>query len=181
MFSINKIKCAVFVAVALAAVSAQAQFAATGTTSVSVTVGAEASLQVNTATTTLTNVGSVFNAYTGATSLTYKMRSTNVGGTGTITLKVTTDFGPAGGPSVLTPPTAGDALAYSCVIAAPAASCAGPITSSTAAATSVATFGTDAHSANAGNAGSINWTLTDDPLYVTGTYAATVTFTISAT
>src|ERR1017187_8698273 len=105
MFSINKTKCAVFVAVALASVSAQAQFAGTGTTSVSVTVGAEASLQVNTATTTLTNVGTIFAQYTGSTSLTYKMRSTKVGGTGTITLKVTTDFGPAGGPSVLTPPT----------------------------------------------------------------------------
>src|SRR5450755_4194383 len=101
-------------AVSLAAVSAQAQFAGTGTTSVSVTVAAEASIQVNTATTTLTNVGTIFAAYTGTTNLTYKMRTPKVGGSGTITLQVTSDFSPATGPSVATPPTAGDALAYTC-------------------------------------------------------------------
>ena len=103
----------------LLTISAQAQFAGTGTTTVSVTVGAEASLQVNTATTTLTNVGTIFNAYTGSTSLTYKMRTTKVGGSGTITLQVTSDFSPANGPSVATPPTAGDALSYTCTAAAP--------------------------------------------------------------
>jgi hypothetical protein len=45
----------------------------------------------------------------------------------------------------------------------------------------VGTFGAAAHSAVAGNSGSVAWTLTDDPAYGTGTYAATVTFTISAT
>ena len=49
------------------------------------------------------------------------------------------------------------------------------------AATSVATFGAAASSAKAGNTGSVAWSLTDDPVYATGAYAATVTFTISAT
>ena len=180
MFSISKIKIAVLAVAILAAVSAQAQFAGTGTTSVSVTVAAEASIQVNTATTTLTNVGTIFAAYTGTTSLTYKMRTTKVGGSGTITLQVTSDFSPANGPSVTTPPTAGDALAYTCTVAAPGTACVGSVNSSTAAATSVATFGTDAHSAAAGNAGSVAWTLSDDPTYKTGAYSATVTFTVSA-
>jgi hypothetical protein len=45
----------------------------------------------------------------------------------------------------------------------------------------VATFGAGASSAVAGNSGSVAWTLTNDPLYHTGAYSATVTFTISAT
>jgi hypothetical protein len=160
--------------------AAQAQFAGTGTTTVSVTVAAEAAIQVNTATTTLTNVGTIFNNYTGSTSLTYKMRTTKVGGSGTITLQVTSDFSPANGPSVGTPPTAGDALAYTCTVSAPGTACAGSVTSSTSAATSVATFGANAHSAFIGNSASVAWTLSDDPLYETGAYSATVTFTISA-
>lgn len=162
--------------------TAHAQFAATGTTTVSVAIGPEAALQINTSTSTLTAAGTTFNSnYTGTTSLTYKVRTTKVGGSGTITLKVTTDFGPSGGPSVGTPPTAGDTLAYTCTLTAPGTACSGSQTSSTSASTSVGTFGTDAKSASAGNGGSVAWTLTNDPQYSTGTYTATVTFTISAT
>ena len=166
-------------AASLAAISAEAQFNTTGTTSVSVVVGAEASIQVNTATTTLSNVGTIFANYTGTTSLTFKMRTTKTGGSGSITLKVTSDFSPASGPSVATPPTAGDALSYTCTVATGTA-CTGSVNSSTASSTSVATFGADFHSASAGNAASVAWTLTDDPTYKTGTYAATVTFTVAA-
>jgi hypothetical protein len=158
-----------------------AQFAATGTTTLSVTVGAEAALQVTTSTTTLAAVGTIFNNYTGTTNLTYKIRTTTATGTGAITLKVTADFAPAGGPSVTTPPTAGDLLAYTCTVAAPGTACAGSQTSSTAASTSVSTFGAGASSANAGNAASTSWTLTNDPVYKTGAYTGTATYTISAT
>lgn len=162
--------------------TARAQFATTGTTTVSVAIAPEAALQINTSTSTLTAAGTTFNAnYTGSTSLTYKVRTTKVGGSGTITLKVTTDFSPAGGPSVGTPPTAGDTLAYTCTLTAPGTACSGSQTSSTTAGTPVGTFGTDAKSASAGNGGSVSWTLTNDPQYSTGTYTATVTFTISAT
>jgi hypothetical protein len=102
-----------------------AQFAGTGTTSVSVTVGSEAAIQVNTATSTLTSAGTTFNNYTGSTAFTYKIRTTKVGGTGAVTVQVTSDFSPVGGPSVATPPTAGDALAYTCTVAAPGTACAG--------------------------------------------------------
>ena len=102
------------------------------------------------------------------------------GGSGSITLKVTADFGP-GGPSVLSPPTAGDTLAYTCTLTAPGTPCSGSQISSTTAGTAVGTFGADAKSASAGNGGSVAWTLTNDPMYSTGTYTATVTFTISAT
>ncbi|MBZ5728205.1 MAG: hypothetical protein LAP87_24865 [Acidobacteriia bacterium] len=154
---------------------------ATGTTTVSVAIAAEASLNITTGSTALTTSGTTFsNPFTGSTSLTYKIRTTKVGGSGTITLKVTSDFSPANGPSVATPPTGGDALTYTCTLAAPGTACTGSLTSSTTASTSVGTFGTDAKSTSGGNTGTINWSLTNDPLYSTGSYSATVTFTIAA-
>jgi len=177
----NKRKILAFAAALAACPAMHAQFAATGTTTLSMTVAAEAALQVTTTTTTLAATGSIFNAYTGTTNLTYKIRTTQSTGTGTLTLKVTSDFSPANGPSVATPPSAGDALTYTCVAAAPATACSGSITASTTAQTSVATFGAGASSANAGNTASTAWSLTNDPIYQTGAYSATATYTISAT
>jgi len=157
------------------------QWAATGTTQLQVTVGPEAALLINTATTALTTPGTVFTDYTGTTSFSYKIRTNSGTHGGNITLEVTTDFAPAGGPSVGTPPSAGDTLTYTCTVAAPGTGCSGTVTASTTAATSVATFGASAHSAKAGNAGSTAWDLTNDPTYVVGTYNATVTYTISLT
>ena len=153
----------------------------TGTTTVNVTVAAEAALNITNGTTNLTSTGTNFTNYTGSTSLTYFIRTTQSTGAGTLTLKVTTDFAPTGGPSVATPPTAGDALSYTCTVAAPGTACTGSQTSSTTASTSVGSFGADAHSNLAGNAASVSWALTNDPKYKTGSYSATVTFTISAT
>jgi hypothetical protein len=154
--------------------------AQTGTTNLSVTVSAEASITINTATTTLTSA-SAFAPFTGTTSYTYIIRTSDSTGTGSIQLQITTDFSPSGGPSVATPPTAGDRLAYTCSVASPGTACSGTINSSTSAQTSVATFGADAHSAVAGNSGSVSWSLTDDPKYKNGSYTAVATFTISAT
>jgi hypothetical protein len=153
----------------------------TGTTSLSVVVAAEAALTVNTATTTLATASTTFaNPFTGTTNLTYFVRTSKTSGTGSITVKITSDFSPAGGPLVATPPSAGDALTYGCTVSAPGTACTGPITALTTAATSVATFGTAQSSAKAGNSASLAWSLTDDPAYAAGTYAATATFTISA-
>jgi hypothetical protein len=163
----------------IAAPASYAQFAATGTTNLSVTVGPEAGLQVTTSTTTLTAAGTVFNPYTGTTNLSYKIRTTQSTGSGSVTLKVTSDFS-AGGPSVTTPPSTGDALTYTCTAAAPGTGCSGSQTASVSAATSVATFGAGASSSNAGNAASTTWSLTNDPVYKTGSYSATVTYTIGA-
>ncbi len=165
---------------ALTAGPAWSQFAATGTTSVSVTVAAEAAIRIDTSTTTLTQ-GAVFANFTGTTNFTYKVRTTAATGAATIQLQVTSDFAPGGGPSVASPPSAGDALTYTCTVSAPATACSGAQTSSTASVTGVATFGAGATSAVSGNSGSVAWTLTNDPRYATGAYAATVTFTISAT
>lgn len=152
----------------------------TATTTVSVNVAAEAALVIGNASTPLTSSGTNFSNYTGSTAFTYFIRTTQAGGTGTVNLKVTTDFTPANGPSVTTPPTAGDALSYTCTVSGPGAPCSGSQVSSTAATTPVATFGAGAHSAIAGNAASVSWTLTNDPTYNTGSYSAVVTFTINA-
>jgi hypothetical protein len=149
------------------------------TSTVSVTVGPEAGLTINTANATLTSVGTNFADYTGNTSFTYFVRTSATSGTGAITVKVSSDFGPAGGPSVVTPLTSGDALSYVATATSPASAATGAQTAATTA-TSVATFGAGAHSAKAGNGGSTAWTLTNDPAYATGSYSATLTWTISA-
>jgi len=174
------------IAIVLTSSQANAQLGSgTGTTTLSVTVGAEAGLTVA-ATSNLTSVGTNFTSFTGSTALTYYLRTTQSTGSGSITLKVTTDFAPAGGPSVGTPPTAGDALTYTSSGSAPGNNGTGAVmaftnvTASTTAQTNVATFGADNRSLFAGNSESVAWTLTNDPKYKTGTYSATVTFTISA-
>src|SRR5437899_785479 len=103
----------------LAAGLASAQFAGTGTTTLQVTPRREAAIQINTASTALSTSGTVFNNFTGTTNITYKIRTTQSTGAGSITLQVTSDFSPVGGPSVATPPTAGDTLKYTCTVAAP--------------------------------------------------------------
>ena len=161
--------------------AASMSFAQSGSTSptniLSVVVGPEGGLTIGgSGTTNLVTTGNFAN-YTGTTAMTYYIRTTETGGTGTITEKVTTDFAPAGGPSAA---SATDPLTYGCTVALPGTACTGPVTASTTSSTSVATFGAAAHSAKAGNSASVAWALVDDPVYKTNTYTATVTFTISA-
>jgi len=164
--------------------TASAQFAATGTTTLSVVVPPEAAISVTTATTNLATASTTFGtAITGTTNFTMKFRTTKTTGGGTVTVRITTDFSPAGGPSVATPPTAGDALSYSCTTTSTNAVCiTGSLNASTAAATNVIqSMGAGKSSANAGDTGTVSWSLTDDPVYAQGTYTATATFTIAAT
>jgi hypothetical protein len=157
---------------------APSAFAANATT-VSVTVGAEGLLTIPAAT-TLSGAGGFAN-YTGSTAFNYMIR-TNAAGS--VTLQVSTDFSPTLGPSVAVPPTAGDALTYSCTAAGTSTptACSGPVTASTTTTTSVLTVGANKYSAaSPGDTGTVSWTLTNDPKYKVGTYTATVQFTISAT
>jgi len=173
-----------FVAVALLLMSplghAQGLGTPTVTNQVTVTVNSEAALTIGASATNLTSLGTNFSDYTGTTPFTYFIRTTNSTGTGFIKLQVTTDFAPAGGPSVGTPPSASDTLSYTCTVSNPGTACSGSQISATASQTSIATFGANAHSAKVGNSASVNWTLTNDPLYTTGSYTAVVTYTISA-
>jgi len=162
----------------LALALSPAAFAAS-TTSVTVAVGAEASISVGAAT-PLTEAGNFAN-YTGTTTFTYQIRTTPSTGTGSVSVKVTTDFAPTGGPSVASP-AAGDSLTYSCTATGTSTptACTGPITALTTAATNVLNVGADKHSTLAGDSGTVIWTLTNDPNYKVGSYTSVVTFTVAA-
>ena len=89
---------------------------------------------------TLTHTGTIFTAFTGAAALQYRARTSTSGG-GAITVKATTDFPCAsGGPCILTPPTAGDKLTYTCSGATLGTNCSGTQTVSTTASTNVVTI-----------------------------------------
>jgi hypothetical protein len=139
---------------------------------------------------TLSKAGTLFNSYTGAVTIQYRARTTAATGTGSITVKATTDFVCAsGGPCITTPPTAGDALTYICTGATLGSNCAGTQTVSTGVGTNVVTAIPAAACTGGGspcstadpNTVNLNFSLTDDPKYKTGSYSATLTFTISAT
>ncbi|MGD0224878.1 MAG: hypothetical protein ABSF71_21325 [Terriglobia bacterium] len=138
---------------------------------------------------TLTHAGATFSAFTGGVTLNYRARTTASSGGGTITVKATTDFTcSSGGPCIGTPPTTGDALTYTCSGATLGTNCSGTQTVSTKTATTVVTIpagactgaGTPCNNA-ATNSVSVSLKLTDDPKYKTGSYSATLTWTISAT
>jgi len=172
----------------LLATTAFAQATATGTTNLNLTVSNEANISITTANTALASGGTTFNDYTGTTNYVYQIRTTQATGTGSITLKITSDFSAGGGglPSVAVPATAGDALTFTCTSAA-GTPCAAAQTASTTASATAVTFGANAHAgapgavATSGAAGSVTWDFTNDPKYPTGGYTAIATFTISAT
>ncbi len=130
----------------------------------------------------LTTGVTTFQPYTGTVALSYSARTTATGG-GSITLTVTNDFSPTGGPSV-----ASGVLQYTCAGATLGTACSGTQTASTSAQTPVVTLpasactgGGGACSSQSPNSVNLTFTLTDDPAYATGSYAAKVTLTISAT
>lgn len=130
----------------------------------------------------LTGSGTTFVAFSGSLSVSYRVRTTSGGG-GTITLRATSDFSPAGGPLIST-----GALTYTCGGTTLGASCSGTLAVSSTAQTLVVaipgqacTGGGGACSAADPNSVSIGFVLLNDPGYQTGTYSAQLTFTISAT
>ncbi len=137
----------------------------------------------------LAHTGTTFSAFAGAVTLDYRARTTASTGSGTITVKATTDFTcSSGGPCIGTPPSTGDALTYTCSGATLGTVCSGTQTVSTKTATTVITIpagvctGAGSPCGNAAtNSVSISFKLTDDPKYKTGSYSATLTWTISAT
>jgi hypothetical protein len=174
-------------ALLLAASTAFAQaHTASGTTTLSLVVGNEANIAITNSTTNLSTSATTFSDYTGTTNFKYQVR-TSSGGSGSITVLITTDFsaGGPGLPSVQTPPTAGDTLTFTCT-AAVGSACSSAQTASTTVAATAISFGANAHAGAPGAVtngadGSVIWSLTNDPAYAAGTYTAVATFTISAT
>jgi hypothetical protein len=136
---------------------------------------------------TLTKTGTAFRNFTGSLAIQYRARTTQSSGGGTITVQATSDFTPAHGPSIASPPSVGDALRYTCSGATLGTNCSGTQTVSTTASTNVVTFSASECTGGGGSCSStdpdtvtVSFTLTNDPKYKTGTYSATLTFTISA-
>jgi hypothetical protein len=165
-------KRSLFTVVAAAALTIVPAFAQTGTSTLGVTVGPEANFASAFSASTLTAADTKFGGFGGTTSLTYKIRTSQSSGTGSITVGVTT-FG-ANGPAVAD-------LAYTCTAPSSGTPCSASTPASATLATSVVSFGADAHSADAGDIGSAVWTLADRTNVKTGAYSSTATFTISAT
>jgi hypothetical protein len=165
--------------VLLAASVCYADNSNTGTSVLDLTVGNEAAIVVGT-TPAFTSVG-IFGTYTTSTPFTYYIRTSQTSGTGSITVQFNSDWAGSGGPSITTPPTAGDYLSYVNTVSSPGTiGAAGNITALSSP-YSVATFGANATSAISGNPGSVAWSLVNDPKYAQGSYSVTATFTISAT
>jgi len=123
-----------------------------------------------------------FSPFSGTLAVSYRARSTPTGG-GTITVRVTSDFLPTGGPSA-----AAAALTYTCGNASLGTPCSGTQTASTTAQTLVLTLPASACTGGGGSCSAsdpaslnVNLSLTDNPSYDTGSYSAQLTFTISAT
>ena len=128
-----------------------------------------------------------FNTFTGTMTLSYRARTSQGSGQGSITVKATSDFSPTGGPSIASPPSKGDTFTYTCSGATLGASCSGTQTVSTTAAMNVVTLGASACTGGGApcstsdpNMANVTFILTDDPNYKTGSYSATLTWTISA-
>jgi len=177
------------VAIRLARVAAVLVFApafllgASGTTTqtLSVQINAIGKLSVP-ASLTVTTAGTTFVAYSGNLTVSYRARTTASTGSGSLTLKATADFSPSGGPSIAT-----GQLTYTCSAATLGTACSGTQTVSTASQTSVVTLGAGLCTGGGGSCSTANpntvhsaFTLSNNPAFKTGTYSATLTFTISA-
>lgn len=134
-------------------------------------------------TASLTHSSNTFQAFQASLAVNYEVRTSPTGSGGKITLQVTKDFSPAGGPSA-----ASGVLTYTCGAANLGVPCSGTQTASTTSQTplltlpaSTCTGGGGACSSQDPNSVNLTFTLTDNPAYATGSYSATVTFTISAT
>lgn len=156
---------------------------ATGSTTqtLSATINAIGELSVP-STLSLTNSGSTFAGYGGNLTVSYRARTTASTGSGSLTLKATADFSPTGGPSI-----SGGQLTYTCSSALLGTACVGTQTASTSSQTGVVTMGAGLCTGGGGSCSSANpdtaltgFTLLDNPTVKTGTYSATLTFTISA-
>lgn len=147
-----------------------AQLAATGKVSVPVSIS-------------LTATGAAFSPYTGSLTVNYRVRSTTTGIGGSITVQSTAEFAPSGGPTV-----ASGVLAYTCSGATLGTGCSGTAAMSLVSATNVLTIPASACTGGGGSCSSANpntvttnFSLVDDPTYKTGSYSASITFTISST
>ncbi len=169
------------IAVALALAAGVRGEIASTTQSVSAAIMPVAKLSAP-ASVALVTSGTTFVTFSGTLAINYRARSTPSGG-GVITMQVTSDFSPAGGPSA-----AAGGLHNICGSASLGTSCTGVQTAGTAAQTPVLTIpssactgGGGACSASDPNQVQVIFSLDNDPRYETGSYSALITLVISST
>lgn len=129
----------------------------------------------------LTESGTTFGTFTSpSTSIQFNIRNTQASGGGSITLKAT-EFSPTTGPKI-----ASGNLTYVCSAATVGTACSGTQTLSITTTTPVVNFaassctGTGCTGTNPQTV-QLLFTLANSSQYKTGTYSATLTFTVSAT
>ena len=134
------------------------------------------------ATVGMTAASGKFSSFQASLPISYRVRTSAHGG-GTISVQVTSDFSPPGGPSA-----GSGALLYSCGSASLGTPCSGTQVAATNSQTPILSLPAAACTGNGGfcrsqdpNAMTILFTLPDDPSYTTGSYSAQLTFVISAT
>jgi hypothetical protein len=153
---------------------------ASGTQTLNVSVGAIGKLSAVQSSVSLTHAGSVFANFTGAVTLQYKVRTTLSTGSSSLTAKAASEFTPATGPQI-----ANSDLTYTCSGATLGAACSGTQTVSTSSQTNIVTVGSGACTGTgcAGadpNSVTVNVNLIDSPVFKTGSYSTSLTFSISA-
>lgn len=160
--------------VALAIAGPASAQSSTANTTLQVGVTAEASISIPASSYTFTQTGTVFNNYALTMPFTYKVRTTKVGGSGTVVASFASDFAGNG------PKIASSNLTYTSATAGVGSGNASAVTALVGTATNVLTFGANNRSVQAGDAGTVAWTLVNDPQYETGTYTTVVVLTITA-
>jgi hypothetical protein len=152
----------------------------TGTQTLNVGIGAIGKLAVVPSSISLTHTGSIFAGFTGIVTVQYEVRTQLSTGSASLTLKAANNFSPSTGPSV----TNGD-LTYTCSGATLGVGCSGTQTASVSSQTGVVTLGSGLCTGtgcpgSSPNSITVNLNLADSPLFKTGSYSTSLTFTISA-
>lgn len=162
-----------------------AQGTATDTShSLTIATAANGKVHVVQSVATLTESAGLFASFSTGLSLQYYARTLNGG---QITVQATGDFGACSSPASA-PSVACSVVQYTCGTSSFGTGCSSPVTLSTASATTVITLPANSACVNGGSACGtsnpftvpLNFTLSNDPYYKTGSYSATLQFTLSA-
>lgn len=152
----------------------------------SLTVATNANGKIHVASSaSLTESGVPFGDFSASVSVQYYARTLTGG---QITVQATSDFGACASPAT-SPSIACNTVQYSCGVASFGSACTTTVTLSTSSATSVLTLPSNSACVNGGNPCGpanpftvpLNFTLSNDPNYKTGSYSATLQYTLSAT
>ena len=150
----------------------------TGTQTLNPRPGPIGKLQVVTPTVTLTHTGTTFSSFTGSEILNFKIRTTISTGSGSITVRGTADFTGSG------PKIASGDFTYTCSGATFGTVCSGAQILTTGSQSNVLTVGAGV-CVGTGCAGTdpsvvtTNFIVADSPVFKTGAFSATLTYTIS--